>query len=104
MNGGMKNMLNVVSKMLNMGMSLKEVIEASTWKPAQVIGREELGHLSEGAVADVAVFSMRKGEFGFLDSRGNLKPGNRKLETELTLRDGEVVYDLNGLAAPLWNQ
>lgn len=105
MNDGMKNMLNVVSKMMDLGMSLEEVVEASTWKPAQVIGREELGHLSEGAVADVAVFSMRKGEFGFLDSRENLKPGaDRKLETELTLRAGNVVYDLNGLAAPMWNQ
>ncbi|SMO81206.1 amidohydrolase family protein, partial [Fodinibius sediminis] len=105
MNDGMKNMLNVVSKMMDMGMSLPEVIRASTWKPAQVIQREELGHLSEGAVADVAVFGMREGAFGFLDSRENLKPGaTRKLETELTIRDGEVVYDLNGLAATKWDE
>ncbi|WP_142715208.1 amidohydrolase/deacetylase family metallohydrolase [Aliifodinibius sediminis] len=105
MNDGMKNMLNVVSKMMDMGMSLPEVIRASTWKPAQVIQREELGHLSEGAVADVAVFGMREGAFSFLDSRENLKPGaTRKLETELTIRDGEVVYDLNGLAASEWDE
>ncbi|SHE77388.1 dihydroorotase [Fodinibius roseus] len=105
MNDGMKNMLNVVSKMMDMGMSLGEVIEASTWTPAQVIGREDLGHLSEGAVADVAVFGMREGDFGFVDSRGNLKPGaDRKLETELTIREGEVVYDLNGLAASPWDE
>lgn len=105
MNDGMKNMLNVVSKMMDMGMSLQEVIEASTWTPAQVIQREELGHLSEGAVADVAVFSMREGDFGFVDSRENLKPNaSRKLETELTLREGEIVYDLNGLTATPWNE
>lgn len=104
MNGGMKDMLNVVSKMLNMGMSLQEVIEASTWKPAQVIQREELGHLTEGAEADVAVFSLKEGDYGFLDSRGNLNPGTQKLETELTLRAGNVVWDLNGLAAPLWDE
>lgn len=104
MNGGMKNMMNLVSKMLNMGMTLKEVIEASTWKPAQVIQREELGHLSEGAVADIAVFDRIEGEFGFLDSREQLRPGTQKLVTEVTVRAGEVVYDLNGLAAPLWNQ
>ncbi len=34
MNGGMKNMANVMSKFLNMGMSLQEVITASTWSPA----------------------------------------------------------------------
>lgn len=104
MNGGMKDMLNVVSKMHNMGMSLPDAIKASTWRPAQVIQREDLGHLSEGAVADVAIFSYHTGEFGYLDSRGLLKPGNSKLQTELTLKDGRVVYDLNGLAAPLWNE
>ncbi len=55
MNGGMKNMLNVVSIFLNLGMNLQEVIKASTWTPAQVILREDLGHLSVGAEADVAV-------------------------------------------------
>lgn len=65
MNGGMKDMLNVMSKFLNMGMNTQEVIEASTWKPAQVIKRPDLGHLSEGAVADIAVFSLREGAFGF---------------------------------------
>jgi dihydroorotase len=104
MNGGMKNMLNAVSVLMNMGMSLQEVIEASTWKPAQVIQREELGHLSEGAVADLAIFSMREGDFGFQDSRRIVIPGNEKLETELTLRAGRVVYDLNGLASPLWSE
>lgn len=104
MNGGMKDMLNVVSKMMNLGMSLQEVIDASTWKPAQVIQREELGHLSEGAEADIAVFDLIEEELGFLDSRGNLKPGDRKLEIELTLRAGRVVWDLNGIASPHWDK
>lgn len=99
MNGGMKNMANLLSKFLNLGMSLREVIEASTWKPAQVIQREELGHISEGAVADIAVFSLHEGEFGFIDSRGFSLPGTQKLQPELTIRAGNVVWDLNGLAA-----
>lgn len=99
MNGGMKNMANLISKLMNLGMSLQEVIEASTWKPAQVIQREELGHLSEGAVADIAVFSMHEGDFGYIDSRGYVLPGNEKLQPELTIRAGNVVWDLNGLAA-----
>lgn len=103
MNGGMKNMLNAVSTMMNLGMPLDKAIEASTWKPAQVIQREELGHLSEGAVADVAVFSLQEGEFGFQDSRRFVIPGNQKLEAELTLRAGRVVWDLNGIASPRWN-
>ncbi len=99
MNGGMKNMANLMSKFMNLGMSLQEVIEASTWKPAQVIQREELGHLSEGAVADIAIFSLHEGDFGYIDSRGFSLPGSEKLQPELTIRAGNVVWDLNGLAA-----
>lgn len=99
MNGGMKNMANLMSKFINLGMSVQEVIEASTWKPAQVIKREELGHLSEGAVADIAVFSLHEGDFGYIDSRGFSLPGTQKLQPELTIRAGNVVWDLNGLAA-----
>ncbi len=103
MNGGMKNMANVMSKFLNLGMSMQEVIASSTWIPAQVIKREDLGHLTVGAGADLAIFSLREGQFGFIDVRGKKMNGDKKLECQLTLRDGEVVYDLNGLASPMWN-
>lgn len=104
MNGGMKDMLNVVSKMMNLGMSLQEVIAASTWKPAQVIQREELGHLSEGAEADIAVFSLHNGNYGFLDSSGASATGDKKLQAELTIRAGTIVWDLNGLGSKAWNE
>ena len=104
MNGGMKDMLNVMSKFLNMGMNLQQVIAASTWTAAKVIHREELGHLSADAGADVAVFSVRKGKFGFIDSSGFRMDGDQKLECELTVRDGKVVYDLNGISRPVWNK
>lgn len=104
MNGGMKTMLNAVSTMVNLGMPLQNAIEASTWKPAQVIQREDLGHLTEGAEADIAVFSLNKGDFGYMDSRRNLISGTEKLVTELTLRAGKVVWDLNGIAATQWEE
>lgn len=104
MNAGMKDQLNVMSKFLNMGMTVPQLVAASTWKPAQVIHREELGHLSVGAGADVALFSLRKGKFGFIDSSGFRMDGDQKLECELTIRDGSVVYDLNGISRPLWNK
>lgn len=99
MNSGMKNMSNVMSKFLNMGMSLSEVIRRATWSAAQSLKREDLGQLSEGAVADMTVFSLLKGKFGFIDAEGTKMEGDRKIETELTIRDGKVVYDLNGIAA-----
>lgn len=104
MNAGMKDQLNVMSKFLNMGMTIQQVIAASTWHPAQVIHREELGNLSVGAGADIAVFRVQKGKFGFIDSGGFRMDGDQKMECELTLRDGKVVYDLNGISRPLWNK
>ncbi|MEX0884242.1 MAG: amidohydrolase/deacetylase family metallohydrolase, partial [Cyclobacteriaceae bacterium] len=80
------------------------VIVASTWKPAQVIQREELGHLTEGAEADLAVFRLHEGDFGFLDAAGESNTGTQRLETELTLRAGKIVWDLNGLGSKPWNQ
>ena len=103
MNAGMKDQLNVMSKMLNIGMNLQQVIAASTWHPAQVIHREELGNISVGAGADVAVFALQKGKFGYIDSGGFTFQGTQKLQCELTIRDGKVVYDMNGISRPLWD-
>jgi dihydroorotase len=100
MNAGMKDMLNVMSKMMALGMSLQEVVLRSTWNPAREIQRADLGHLSPGAAADVAVLRVREGSFGFLDAAGERRAGSQRLEAELTLRDGQVVWDLNGLLAP----
>lgn len=101
---GMKNMTNVMSKFLNLGMTLNEVITASTWTPANVIKHPELGHLSEGAVADITVFNVLEGEFGFTERTGiNKMMGKYKLEAEMTVKGGKVVWDLNGISAPLWN-
>ncbi|MFC7584317.1 amidohydrolase/deacetylase family metallohydrolase [Nonomuraea antimicrobica] len=102
MNGGMKDMANVMSKFLALGMPLKDVVAASTWRPAQAIGHEELGHLSVGAPADLSVFTLEKGRFGFVDSFGFRIDGKQKLLCELTVRGGEVVWDLNGRAAQVW--
>lgn len=101
MNGGMKDMPNLMSKFINMGMPLADVFRAVTWNPARCLGRTDLGHLSEGAEADITVSRLREGDFGFVDSKGIKIRGNQKLECELTIRAGKVVYDLNGLTAPL---
>lgn len=102
-NAFMKDMMNVMSKFLTMGMSLKEVIKASTWSPAKTIKREELGHLSPGATADLVVFSLREGKFGFYETAGYKMTGNKKFECEMTIKGGRIVYDLNGIASPLNN-
>jgi len=99
MNSGMKNMLNVMSKFINIGMEVADVIERASWQAAQAIKRPDLGHLSEGAVADLTLLKLHEGKFGFIDAGGNKIEGKHKLETELTMKGGKIVYDLNGLAA-----
>lgn len=101
MNAAMKDMLNVMSTFVALGMDIPSVIKASTWSPAQAIKRDSLGNLSVGAVADIAVLSMRKGNFGIWDRVGYKVKANQKFECEMTIRDGKIVYDLNGIATPI---
>ena len=101
---GMKDMLNVMSKFLNMEVPLEDIILRSTWNPAHEIQREELEHLSVGALADISVLGVEKGEFCFIDSYGARMAGNRRLSCELTIHDGLVVYDLNGITRDSWDR
>jgi dihydroorotase len=102
MNSGLKDMLNVLDKFLALGLSMEDVVARSTWNPAREIHREDLGNLSAGASADVAVLRLERGAFGFTDTYGARLKSDRKLTCELTLRDGKVVFDLNGITRPDW--
>jgi dihydroorotase len=104
MNSGMKDILNTMSKFLNLGMPLQDVIKANSSKAAEVIKRSDLGHLSAGAEADIAVLNLRRGKFGFIDTAGGKLAGDQKLECELTVKGGQVVWDLNGISRSLWTE
>lgn len=99
---GMKDFNNVMSKFLIHGVPLKDVIRMSTVEAAKAIQRKELGTLSVGAEADVAVLKVEKGKFGYLDNRKQKVMGDQRLTTELTLRAGKPIFDLNGLASDEW--
>jgi dihydroorotase len=102
--GGMKDMLNVMSKFLAMGESVDEVIAQSTWNPAREIKQEQLGNLSVGSPADIAVLRVEKGNYGFLDQHGARLKGTQRFACEMTLREGKVIWDLNGLARTDWDK
>jgi dihydroorotase len=104
MNAGMKDMLNVMSKFLNLGLTVQNIVTRSTWNPAKEIRREDLGHISVGDAADIAVIRMEKGRFGFVDSLGGRLEGRRKLACELTVRNGLVVWDSNGITRRNWQK
>jgi dihydroorotase len=95
----MQDMPTTMSKFLAMGMPLREVVLRSTWNPAQIIQRAELGHLTTGAAADIAVWKLMEGDFGFGDASGGKLSGRQRLICELTLRDGKVAWDWNSRAA-----
>jgi dihydroorotase len=100
--GVVVDMQTTMNKILNIGMPLQEVIMRSTVTPAREIGHPELGNLSVGAEADVAVFKLLEGEFSFVDCGKAKMHGTQKLECRMTLRAGEVVFDPTGLSMPDW--
>jgi dihydroorotase len=102
MNTGMKDQLNVMSKLMALGLSLEDVVARATWNSARAIHQLELGHLSVGAPADVSVLALSSGRFGFVDSFGGRLLADKKLVCAMTLRDGKVLYDQDGLARPDW--
>jgi dihydroorotase len=100
--GPVVNMLNVMSKFLCMGLPLEDVIRCSTLNPAKEIRHPELGNLSVGSPADIAVIKLTNGKFGYTDSSSGKVLGNRKLQCVMTICGGDPVYDPSGLSKPLW--
>ena len=96
------SLITTMSRFLNIGMTLEQVIERVTVRPAKAIRRPELGTLSEGAVADIAVIDEQRGEFAFLDSGFGKHIGDRNLRAVLTVRNGRVVWDTDGLSLSEW--
>jgi len=98
MNRHLMDMPTTISKLLAAGMGLSEAIERSTSIPAKLIGHPELGTLASGALADIAVWNLGEGDFGYTDSVSGLLRGKQRLMCELTTLAGEIVWDWNGRA------
>ena len=103
-NGHVHSMLDTMSKCLAMGMPLQEVIYRSTVTPARAIRRPELGTLTPGSEADVAVLGVLAGNFYYRDCGWACIEGEHRLECALTLRAGEVVWDRHGMTCPHLNE
>jgi dihydroorotase len=99
MNAGMKDMLNIMSKFLALGMTVPDIIARATWMPAKSIHQYSLGHLTEGAVADITILSIENGNYGLTDAAGFKIQASQKFQAEMTIREGKVLWDLNGLSA-----
>lgn len=102
--GPAQSMTNVMSKFLSMGVPLADVIQRSTVNPAREINRPDLGTLSVGREADIAVLEKLEGEFGYTDNGNARMNGNVKLIARLTLRAGKVFFDPSGLTMVDWRK
>ena len=100
--GPVISMLDTMSKCVGMGIPLPEVIYRSTVTPARAVRRPELGTLSVGAEADVAVIEYKRGGFSLQDCGYTRLDVDRKLDCVLTVRAGKVEYERDGLSVPLW--
>jgi len=91
-NGPVYDMPTTMSKFLLLGMSIDEVVKASTTKPAQILGKlGEIGTLKPGACADITIFKLLKGKFIFEDTLGERRVGNQKLEPIHVIREGNLI-------------
>ena len=98
------SMAEVISKFLSMGVPLPDLIRRSTVNPAREIRRPELGTLSVGKEADIAVFELQRGKFGYIDCGYAKMVGDLKLVPRMTVRAGRILFDPTGLSMVQWEQ
>jgi dihydroorotase len=94
-----------MSRLMALGMPLEDAVRRATVNPARAIAKfPELGTLGEGRTADIAVFRLERGVFAFKDSWEKKKLMASRLHCVMTIRDGKIVFDEDGLAFPVWTQ
>jgi len=98
------SMTEVMSKFLAMGVPLEDVIRRSTVNPAHEIRRRNLGTLSVGREADVAVLEVLHGHFGYIDDGWARMDGSLKVVARMTVRGGRILYDPSGLSMVEWTR
>jgi dihydroorotase len=98
------DMMTTLSKFLNMGIPVQELVDRATARPARALKRPELGTLREGGLADLAVIEIQEGQFGFLDAGLARLRGDRSMRAVMTMREGRIVWDSEGLSRTDWSQ
>jgi len=95
-------MTNVMTKLLALGVPLPQLVERATANPAKAIRRTDIGSLEEGGIADIAVLETRAGAFGLLDSGHARLNAKQEVRCIMTLRNGSVAWDSEGLSVTYW--
>lgn len=100
--GPMFDLPTTLSKFLNLGLSLSDVIERATARPAAAIRRPDLGSLRPGSRADVALFRIEEGEHEFFDVEMTRRRGNRRLVNTLTIAGGQPMPRTSERPLQVW--
>jgi len=94
MQGPVWDMATTLTKFLHFGLPIEEIVRRATTAPARIMGYEgTVGTLKPGANADVAVFELQDGNFELRDCDGNVVNTKRRLQAQLTVKDGRVWYE-----------
>ena len=82
----------ILSKFIDFGMSLEDVIRAATSSPAKLIRRPELGSMAEGSTADVCIFRLKDKELHYTDINGHHFTGKHAIVPMMTFKGGKCMY------------
>jgi len=88
-----QSLLVTMSKFLDLGMPLSDVVAATTSKAASALGiAPDWGNLTVGSKANISVLELVEGEFVFMDgAAGNRRKARRLLEPRLAMREGKPL-------------
>lgn len=100
--GPVFSLLEVMNKFLNIGLTLEDVLQKVTLAPARLLGKEELGVIKEGGIADIAFLKKREEKCSFIDGGYAKIDGSCRLECSATMKDGELVFNPNGYGCVAW--
>jgi dihydroorotase len=102
-NGPAYDLPTVMSKFLQLGMSLEDVVRATTSRPAEILGLERgVGTLQPGSPADIALFRLLQGNFPLYDIWGAMREGNRLLVNTRTIIGGRTLEPLPAEPSAPW--
>jgi len=100
--GPMFDLPTTLSKFLNLGMTLPEVIACATVNAARAVRLDHVGTLAVGKPADVAIFRIDEGDFRFYDVRMHERTGDKLLVNTITLVDGHELAQRDERELHFW--
>ncbi len=83
------DLLHTMSKLLNCGLDLPQVVAMASENPARAMRRTDLGHLSVGGPADISLLEQIERRFVFTDVQGQTREGAMLLGARGSLIGGQ---------------